>query len=247
MQQWNLEPAHDQGLSLFGRLKSVDRESGLVESALHAVWWRGVKIYLALAHRVRTEGRENLPPKPPFVLVSNHQSHLDALALTALLPWRQRFRAHPLAASDTFFDSPLMSVFSAATVNALPVNRGHAGAHALDHLRNRLLTDRCIYILFPEGTRTRDGSIGHFKPGIGMLLAGTDVPAVPCHIEGSFEALPPNRHFPRFSQIRIRIGPPAKFDQVSNDREGWAHISAEIEAQVRLLAAQSPDDNDPRP
>lgn len=240
MQQWNLEPAHDHGMRHFGRLKSVDRESGLVESALHAVWWRGVKIYLALAHRVRVRGRENLPAKPPFVLVCNHQSHLDALALTALLPWRQRFRAHPLAASDTFFDSPLKSVFSAAAINALPVDRGRVGAHAMEHLRNRLVTEHCIYILFPEGTRTRDGAICHFKPGVGMLLAGTNVPAVPCHIEGSFEALPPNRHVPRFTPIRIRIGNPARFEDVSDDREGWARIAQALERRVRELGREQP-------
>ena len=236
MKQWNLEPAHDHGLSPVGRLQSVDRESGLIETVSHAVWWRMVKIYLRLAHRVRVEGIEHLPAQPPFVLISNHQSHLDALVLIAQLPWRQRFRAHPLAAADTFFDTPVMSALSAATINALPVNRGRAGAHSLDHLRNRLTVERCIYVLFPEGTRTRDGSIGPFKAGVGMLLAGTTVPAVPCHIDGAFQALPADRRLPRFTPIRVHIGPAIDFQTVSNDRHGWTHVAGELESRVRDLA-----------
>lgn len=236
MDRWKLEPAHDAGLPFVRRLRSVDRESGLVETALHVAWWRVVRIYLRLAHRVLIEGREHLPGDGPFVLVANHQSHLDALVLTAQLPWRLRIRAHPIAAADTFFDNAITSAISAATINALPVQRGRTGAHALEHLRTRLIKERCVYVLFPEGTRTRDGTIGPFKPGVGMLLAGTDVPVVPCHLAGSFEALPPHRHVPRFLPIRLKIGPPIRFAEVPDDRDGWIRIADVLEQHVRELS-----------
>ena len=47
---------------------------------------------------------------------------------------------------------------------------------AIDDLRTRLLEEPIVYMLFPEGTRTRTGAIGRFKPGVGMLVAGTDIP-----------------------------------------------------------------------
>jgi 1-acyl-sn-glycerol-3-phosphate acyltransferase len=213
----------------------VDRESGLIETAFHLAWWRFVRIYLRLVHRVRVEGREHLPGDGPFVLVSNHQSHLDALVLTAQLPSRLRIRTYPIAAEDTFFDSALTSALSAATINALPVRRGRTGAHALEHLRNRLTDERCVYVLFPEGTRTRDGAIGSFKPGVGMLLAGTDVPVVPCHVAGSFEALPPRHHVPKFIPIRVTIGRALRFADVPNDRDGWVRIAEVLEREVRGL------------
>jgi 1-acyl-sn-glycerol-3-phosphate acyltransferase len=214
----------------------VNREPGLLETAAHVAWWRFVRAYLALVHRLRVEGREKLPAEPPFIIVANHQSHLDALALAAMLPWRLRIRTYPIAAMDTFFESPVTAAFAASTINALPVQRGKATAHALDDLRKRLLEERCVYILFPEGTRSRDGSMAPFKPGIGMFLAGTDVPVVPCHLRGTFEALPPKRHVPRPGAIRVRIGAPRKFNDATRDREGWTGISRTLEEDVRALA-----------
>ena len=51
----------------------------------------------------------------------------------------------------------------------------------------------CGYILFPEGTRSRDGVIKEFKCGLGMLVAGTDVPVIPCYLQGTFKALSADR------------------------------------------------------
>src|SRR5689334_6713354 len=135
MQPWKLEPAHDLGMPLEQRLRSVRRESGLIGLGIHLAWWRAVRAYMRLGHRLRVQGLQRLPVEPPFVLVSNHQSHLDALILASQLPWRVRLRTHPIAAEDTFFDSPASSVLAAATLNALPMRRGRAGAHALDALR----------------------------------------------------------------------------------------------------------------
>ncbi|HEY8749731.1 MAG TPA: lysophospholipid acyltransferase family protein [Tepidisphaeraceae bacterium] len=238
MEPWKLEPAHDHGMPLEQRLKSVRRESGLIGVAAHVAWWRAIRIYLRTVHRLKVEGLERLPTEPPFVLVANHQSHLDALILASQLPWRIRLRTYPIAAADTFFDSNTSAAFAAATINALPMQRGRGGAHALDDLRNRLAAERCVYVLFPEGTRSRDGSMNPFKPGIGMFLAGTDAPAVPCHIQGAFQAMPPNRRVPRATPISLRIGDPINFKQSPNNREGWTSIARQLEIAVRDLAGQ---------
>ena len=236
MEPWKLQPARDFGLPLSQRLRSVNREPGLIDTGLHIAWWRIVRVYLLLAHRLKVEGRERLPAKPPFILVSNHQSHLDALVLASQLPWSLRIRTYPIAAMDTFFESPITSAFAASTINALPMQRGRAGAHALDDLRKRLIEEQCIYVLFPEGTRSRDGTMGPFKPGVGMFLAGADVPVVPCHLQGAFEALPPTRHVPRPARIRLRIGSSMRFKDVTKDREGWTHIAGTLESAVRSLS-----------
>src|SRR5262249_2699248 len=89
------------------------------------------------------------------------------------------------------------AAFAAIFINALPLWRKAVGAHALDALRDRLVGGDSGYILFPEGTRTRDGQMGAFKPGIGMMVAGTNIPVVPCWIEGAFEALPSDKRLPR--------------------------------------------------
>src|SRR5207247_969021 len=102
-------------------------------------------------HRLQVTGGEHLPKSAPFILIGNHASHLDAIVLGSPLPWKLQDRVFVLAAGDVFFDSPARSVFSAVVLNAFPVWRGKAGAHALEEMRTRLMEEPCIYILFPEG------------------------------------------------------------------------------------------------
>ncbi len=236
MRKWDLRPAKDLGLSFVQRLKSLHRESGLVETAGHFAWWSLVRAYLGLYHRLRVHGRRHLPKEPPFILAANHASHLDALVLAAPLPARLRDRIFPIAAGDVFFETPMMAAFAAGFINALPMWRKKCGPHALKELRARLVEEPCSYILFPEGGRTRDGKALPFKSGIGMIVAGTNVPVVPCHLEGTLQALPPDTKLPRFYPITLRIGEPVRFTATANDREGWQTVAAAIEAAIFRLA-----------
>jgi 1-acyl-sn-glycerol-3-phosphate acyltransferase len=233
---WKLEPARDLGLPFGERLRSHRREVGLVETALHHGWWGLVRGYMAVLHQLRTCGAEHLPARPPFVLVANHASHYDAIVLASILPWQHRDRIFSIAAGDTFFDTPVRAAFAAAVLNALPLWRRKASGEALKTLRERLLEEPCAYILFPEGTRTRDGSMGKFKAGLGMLVAGTAVPVVPSHLDGTFEVLPPHRTWPRPGRIVVRIGQPLTFASVVNERRGWQEIAQATEGAVRRLA-----------
>jgi 1-acyl-sn-glycerol-3-phosphate acyltransferase len=235
MEEWKLEPARDHGLSPAQRLRSLRRESGLVETALHIGLWAVARCYLRLWHRLRIEGVEHLPAAPPFVLVANHSSHLDTLVLGVRLPWTLRDRVFPIAAGDVFFEKPASTAFAAFVLNALPLWRRRRDPHALVDLRKRLVEEPCAYILFPEGTRSRDGSMAAFKAGIGMVVAGTDVPVVPCRIRGAFAAFPPQAKLPRPRPVAVRIGAPLSFAGVANDRAGWSEVAAALEAAVREL------------
>jgi 1-acyl-sn-glycerol-3-phosphate acyltransferase len=237
MQKWDLHPARDIGMPPMERWRYLQRENGLVSTALHLAWWSVVRGYLAMWHRLTISGQQHIPAQPPFILVANHTSHLDALVLAAPLPWRLRDRIFPIAAGDVFFQTPLVSAFAAGMLNALPMWRKKCGPHALEQLRQRLLQEPCAYILFPEGARSRDGTIARFKPGLGMLVAETNVPVVPCHLDGCFRALTPNQHWPRPERIRLRIGAPLSFADVPNNREGWHRIAAAMEERVKGLAS----------
>jgi 1-acyl-sn-glycerol-3-phosphate acyltransferase len=239
MEPWKLQPAHDTGLSPAEHFRSVRRESGLVESLAHHVCFSLLRIYFAIAHRLTIVGRENLPAHGPFVLVANHCSHLDALALGAALPPRHRERAFPIAAGDVFFQTNVTSTFSAIMLNALPMWRKNCGPHALADLRRKLQEERAIFIIFPEGGRSRDGAMKPFKHGLGMLVADTNVPVVPCGLVGAFEALPPDRKIPRPGAIKLVIGDPLEFAATANDRTAWSQIAARVESCVRALVAQS--------
>ncbi len=236
MNDWQYDPAHDHGLPLADRLRSVRRESGLVGKVGQRLWWAWVSVHLRLLERVAVTGGEHLPTAPPFVLAANHASHLDALVLATLLPRTVRAVTFPVAAGDTFFKTPAKAALSAGLMNALPLWRRAVGRHAIADLRDRLAGQPCGLILFPEGTRSRTGEMGRFKPGLGMLVAGRPVPVIPVRLSGTREAWPPAARLPRAGRsITAAVGPPLRFDEVADDRDGWHYVAATVEAAVDRL------------
>lgn len=233
---WHYEPAHDLGLQTGARVQSLRREVGLIGAASCLAWRWLTRSYLAAAHRLEIHHCAPLPARPPFILVANHGSHLDAIILAAAMPVRQIGCVFPIAAGDTFFTKPLTSLFATACMNALPIWRKNCGAHSLDDLRQRLLDGHSVFILFPEGTRSRTGEMAPFKPGLGRIVAGTATPVIPCYLDGAWHALPPDRQTPRPSKIRLFTGAPLTFETSSNNRAGWNQVAAETEAAVRALA-----------
>jgi 1-acyl-sn-glycerol-3-phosphate acyltransferase len=238
MEPWNLQPARDTGLSPAERFRSVRRESGLLESLAHHACFSLLRSYFAIVHRLKIIGRENVPRHGPFVLAANHCSHLDALILGAALTPRHRERAFPIAAGDVFFQTAVTSTFSAIMLNALPMWRKNCGPHALADLRRKLQEEKAIFIIFPEGGRSRSGSMIPFKHGLGMLVAETNVPVEPCCLTGTFDALPPQRKLPRSVKIKLLIGDALQFASTANDRAGWSLIAQSVESAVRSLVAQ---------
>lgn len=239
MEQWKFDPARDHGLSMQDRWKSVRRESGLISTGLHIGWWSFVRLYMSIWHRLHIEGQENLPTAPPFTIVANHSSHLDAMVLGSCLPWRLRHRTLPIAAGDVFFHRPTIAAFAANFLNALPMWRKSCGPHAMKELRERLIQEPCGYILFPEGGRSRDGKLKPFKMGMGMLVAEANVAVIPCHLQGCFEALDANSGVPRRRPIRLRVGKALNFSSVRNNRQGWEIVTAETEKAIRALGGIS--------
>jgi 1-acyl-sn-glycerol-3-phosphate acyltransferase len=236
---WKLEPARDLGLSGMDRYRSLKRESGLVESVARLAVWSAIRTSLFCLHRMQVEGRANLPSSPRFVLAANHASHLDALVLGTAVPLAWRDHIFPIAAGDVFFQHTGIAALTTTLLNAMPIWRRKTTPRQVQELRQRLIDEECIYILFPEGARTRDGAMLPFKPGIGMMVAATTIPIVPCYLHGTFEAFPPNRVIPRFHRIRLRIGTPLTFPDVANNREGWIEIARSVETAVHGLAGSS--------
>jgi 1-acyl-sn-glycerol-3-phosphate acyltransferase len=86
VKDWEYKPAQDLGISQAERLRSVQRESGLVGFLARKTWWFWVRIVLRLTERIQVEGKEHLPASPPFLIIANHASHLDVLVLATAYP-----------------------------------------------------------------------------------------------------------------------------------------------------------------
>src|SRR5207237_1061406 len=96
-----------------------------------------------------------------------------------------------------------------------------------------------ILIFFPEGTRSCGLVPGEFKPGVGLLAAGRDVPIVPCHLAGTNVALPKGAWFPRPSTVRLTIGEPRLYGQLPATKESARQICHELREIVMSLGGAS--------
>ncbi len=161
-------------------------------------------ILRAAGVRVVLEGLENLGTDAPQIVVSNHQSWFDVFALAAELPVRYRFVAKRELEGIPVFGRSWKSC------GHVSVDRGNreAAIEALDQAWREVREDRLTMILFPEGTRSRDGRLQPFKKGAFVLAVQGQVPLVPVAVLGSREIMAKGSRAIRSGEIRVRIGTP---------------------------------------
>ena len=153
-----------------------------------------IRPLLLLLSGIRAEGSERLPHRGPAILVANHNSHLDTLALMSLFPSATLPRVRPVAARDYFYATPLRRFVAERLVGILPLERRgvkkREGHHPLEPLAEAL--DRGeILIIYPEGSRGEPGKLRPFKSGFAHLAKmRPHVPVIPVEIQGTDRALP---------------------------------------------------------
>jgi 1-acyl-sn-glycerol-3-phosphate acyltransferase len=232
---WQYGTALDIGRSLPDRLSGFPRQPDMLVYGLRTVGALALRAWLKVYHRLEITGRENLPRDGSFVMVANHTSHLDALCMLSALPLGSLNRAYPAAAEDYFFASLPRGAAAAIFVNAMPFCRQHHVRQSMELCR-RLLRERgSVLILFPEGTRSADGRLAEFRPGVGSLVAGLDVPVVPCAIHGAHRALPKGAVLPRPRRLRLSIGEPRCFGDREPGKESARQVSRQLHDAVRDL------------
>lgn len=192
------------------------------------------------------EGIEHLPKGEPYLLAANHTSHLDAGVVFVSL-WGQVDRVYSLGAKDYFCDKPVKEWFVRTFLNVIPFERH---GNFITGLRDcQIILDRQQpVLLFPEGTRSTTGELQQFKLGLGLLALKLNVPIVPVYIQGTYQALPKGRWFPRQYPIRICFGPPlpiadykSKQGTVRN-REIYQQIVGDVRAAIEQLQNNSNPD-----
>ena len=144
--------------------------------------------------------RGRVPARGGVLLVSNHQSYLDPALVAAGVPRMMSFMAR-----RTLFRNPLFRWLIAST-NAFPISREGRDTAAMREAIRRLEAGEAL-LVFPEGTRTRDGTVGRMRAGVDLLARRARVPVVPVAIDGAFEAWPKHAKGMTFHHIRVGFGP----------------------------------------
>jgi 1-acyl-sn-glycerol-3-phosphate acyltransferase len=155
-----------------------------------------------------------------LLLASNHQSFLDPVLVGMALPRPLNF-----AARSTLFTNPAFGTLIRA-LGAHPLQRDRVDPRGIRTLL-RLLRDGRRLLVFPEGTRTRDGALNPFRPGTGVLAVRTGTPVLPVCIEGAQRAWPRHRLLPRPARVAVAFG-----EIIHPDGRTGEELMKEVEASV---------------
>ncbi len=152
----------------------------------------------------RIIGRGNIPANRNVVAVANHCSHFDfAIVRAALAAMGERLVV--LAARDYFFKTPLRRFAAHNFSPLIPFDRERAQLESLDQALAQLAAGRSV-LMFPEGTRSTDGSLQEFKSGAGYLALRSGCDVLPIHISGTHQVLGKGSVVPHYHPVEVRIG-----------------------------------------
>lgn len=181
---------------------------------------------------VKVHGKERLAGfDGPYIVASNHTSHLDCPLIIGALPRRLSKNLAAGAAADYFFDHWWRAAPTSLFFNAFPVDRGVGRGRR--GMAGQLLSDGVPLLLFPEGTRSRDRVMGKFKPGVASLCISRNVPCLPVAIVGAGLAMPSGTSWPRNGRppVHVVFGEP----MYPGPGENAHQFSDRIAAQIRDL------------
>lgn len=171
---------------------------------------------------------ERMIDEGPAILAMNHQSYLDP-PMAGITCDRELYTL----ARDTLFKSWIMSKVLPA-INVVPIDPKGGDSSALK-LSVRILKQGYATLIFPEGTRSKDGNLQPAQPGVGFIIAKTLAPVVPMRIFGSFEALPRSGKEFHASPITIVLGEPIHFTKA--DLEGGREVYQRLADRVMAAIA----------
>lgn len=181
------------------------------------------RLLAVILFRTRVFGRQHVPATGGALVLANHQSHFDPVLVGLASDRRLNYLAR-----ETLFRFPPFR-WLIRSLDAIPIDREGIGLGGLKETLKRLKRGELV-LIFPEGTRTRDGEVAALKPGFVALARRAGVPLLPVGVDGAYQAWPRTRKLPTFSMIQIVFGPPispAEIEQFSDDG-----LVAEVESRI---------------
>ncbi|MBI4378193.1 MAG: 1-acyl-sn-glycerol-3-phosphate acyltransferase [Nitrospinae bacterium] len=177
------------------------------------LWGRGICRLTGVTVEVR--GIENILWDRSQIFISNHQGMYDIFALEGYMPLRFLW-----VAKESLFRIPVIGLVM-KRAGYIGINRSSPKRFlkSLNHAVEEIKSGRSV-IIFPEGTRSRDGSIGRFKKGSLFLISKTGAPVVPVAISGSFNVMRRGEFRIRPGKVSIFIDKPIEVKEISRSQEG---------------------------
>jgi 1-acyl-sn-glycerol-3-phosphate acyltransferase len=199
--------------------------------------WLFFRTVFATYFRWRVFNPDRVPQTGGVILAANHASYLDPPLVGSGL-----HRPINYLARESLFRFPIMGAVLRSW-NAVPVDRDGGGARGLKIILERLLNGAGI-ILFPEGTRCRDGKLQCGQAGIGLIVAKSTAPVISVRVFGTFEAWGRNQKIPLPKKITVKYGEPMNFEKLRAEakncdkprlKEIYQEIANEIMAAIAKL------------
>src|SRR5271169_253119 len=203
----------------------------------YRIGWSCFRMMYAIYFRWRVYNAERVPLQGGVIIASNHASFLDPPLVGSGLK-----RDINYLARESLFRFPGIGALLRSW-NAVPVDRDGGGAKGLKIILDRLLAGHGI-ILFPEGTRTKDGKLQPARSGIGLTVIKSTAPVVPVRVFGTFEAYGRNIKFPRPHRVTVKYGQPMLFEQLRAEakvcskprlKEIYQQVADELMAAISRL------------
>ena len=198
---------------------------------VYFIGWLLFLIFFKLYLGLKVTGRENVPKKGAFIIVSNHASYLDPILLGTSI-----YRSLNYMARDTLFTRSLGG-WIMRKVNSIPIKRDRGDLRAIKDSLEILGRGKPL-VMFPEGTRSRDGKLRKGKPGIGLIISKAGVPVIPAYISGSHKVLPGNLTTLERNPVSVCIGKPIVFDKKffeHKNKEAYQKVSDELMRHIAIL------------
>jgi cytidylate kinase len=199
---------------------------------LYRISHAAVRIFWRILFGLRIMGAENLGYRECSVFASNHLSYADPLVAGCGLDREVAF-----VAKKELFRNRLFG-WLIRTYNAIPIDRDEIDRAALKRISSELASGKSI-LMFPEGTRSRDGSIGELKAGLGFIALHNGAAVVPMHVSGTNDLY---GCFLRKRRLEVRIGPPIRMPEGYRPRDRkneYRILSAMVREEMRMLKNES--------
>lgn len=197
--------------------------------------------WLRVLFRPWVEGLDNVPDKGAAILASNHLSFSDSFFLPLVVPRPITF----LAKSDYFTGKGIKGFFTKmffAGVGQVPVDRsGGRASEAALRTGLRILGEGSLLGIYPEGTRSPNGTLYRGKTGVARMAMEAKVPIIPAAMINTYEIQPPGQVRPSIRRVGIRLGRPldfSRYEGLENDRFVLRSVTDEVMYELMTLSGQ---------